>query len=124
MTGDAASDELQLTGMSFSAHIRNLLFPAPLPGLAQLDRPEQLRLEWRALGCFLRSGESLRMLLYLAIWVLAGCHVVWWTDRPPTDQIMVVILAWPWLWLWTMHARRRCVHRLLSDAGGGGHVSS
>lgn len=101
-----------------SAVTLRLLFPPPLPVLATLTRLERLQLECRALGCLLRSAESLRILLYFMLWVLLGLHLVWRLDRPAIEQSVTVVSAWPWLWLWTIHLRRHCVQQLLPDSGG------
>ena len=85
-----------------------------LPGYSTLPWVTRCSLNLRALGCFLCSGECLRLVLYLLVWLLAGFNIGWWLDLRNSAAALPVLLACLWVWPWLASARRRWVCRLLA----------
>lgn len=84
-----------------------------LPGYSTLPWVSRCSLNIRALGCFLCSGECLRLALYFLVWLLTGFNIVWRLDLRNSAAALPVLLACLWLWPWLASARRRWICRLL-----------
>jgi hypothetical protein len=102
---------------SFVRHVTkacaDLCHHQELPGYALMPWTTRCGLNVRALGCFLGSGEFLRLVLYLLVWLLAGFNLVWWKDLHDSAAALPLLLACLWVWPWVAVARRRWIHRLL-----------
>jgi hypothetical protein len=85
-----------------------------LEGYQALSWVQRCAVNMRALGAFLCSGECLRLVLYLLVWLLAGFNIVWQLDLRDSAAALPLLLACLWLWPWVASARRRWVHRILN----------
>ncbi len=91
----------------------DLLAHNNLPGYSTLPWVTRCGLNLRALGGFVHSGEFLRLLVYLLVWLLAGFNIVWQLDLYNAAAALPVLLACLWVWPWLADARRRWIYRLL-----------
>lgn len=91
----------------------DLWYHRAIPGYEDLPWPLRCRLNWLALGGFLISAEFLRLVLYLAIWLLGGFSLVWNMDQQSSAALWPITTACCWLLPWVATVRRQRINRLL-----------
>jgi hypothetical protein len=85
-----------------------------LPGYSQLPWLTCRRLDVLALVAFIRSGELLRLLLWLTVWELLTHILIWSFDLAAGAAAAPPALACVWVWPWLAAARRRHIDQLLA----------
>jgi hypothetical protein len=106
---------MQKVGRKIVQSYADLYGHGNLPGYSELPWRTRCILNVRSLGCFLCSGECLRLVSYLLVWLLAGFNIVWQLDLHDSAAALPLLLACLWVCPWVASARRRWVCRLLAD---------
>ena len=94
---------------------RDLFGHQHVPGYQHLSWPQRQRLNALALAGFLRSGECLRLLLWLVVWGLLAQILIWRLDLAIRQAVWPLSVAAVWVWPWLASARRRWIARLLKN---------
>ena len=99
--------------LQVSRACRDFMGHGNVPGYMALPWHTRCFLNIRALECFLVSGECLRLVLYLTIWLLVSQILIWTRDLNGPAAAMPGLMAAAWVWPWLASARRRLIARLL-----------
>lgn len=92
---------------------RDVWYHGDLPGYESLPWYTRCRVNLQAGGRLLRSGEFVRLLAWLSIWILGAYTVNWTHDLRGPAAAYLPMSAVCWALPWLAALRRRLIHELL-----------